>query len=287
MGTFTVSHRGEQYEVDADSQEAAQARVNNHFEEQNKNESSLTHVMRKVNEALGIPADAAVNPPGFTSAMVKGIPIAGNMVQESKNLTDLEQNHPILNKAANAIGGGAAMLAPAAKVGQMAAKVAPWLLGEIGGQSALGVGTNIADKVAEKGTNTSAQDLQNSALMGVLQGVAGPALGKVISPTLLHPSAKAPQNLAHLSEQELENLFRKGAAKESMQAILGHPLVTGAAGYAASHLTGMHPGIGMLAGAVGPTVAKKWMANELMHNPTNKSILDALVQGQGTQLQRE
>lgn len=287
MGTFTVSHRGEQYEVDADDQASAEAKLNGHFAEQNKNESSLTHVMRRVNEALGIKEDAAVNPPGFTSAMVKGVPVLGNMVPESKNLTDLEQNHPVLNKTANVLGGGMAMLAPATKAAQLGAKIAPGLLGEVGAQSTLGVGTNLADKVAEKGTATSMQDLQSAALIGAGQGAAGPLLGKAISPTLFHSSAKPAEALAHLPEKALEDIFKKGAAKDAVHAILSHPMVTGAAGLASSHLTGVHPITSAAIGLMAPAAVKKWGSNELMHNAKNKAILDALVQGQGTQYQRE
>lgn len=292
MGTFTISHRGTDYEVDADDQTSAQKKLDDHFAVKNKDEDALTKVFRTINEKLGIRSDAAVNPPALSSAVTKGILVLGQMVPQTPNLTDLEQNHPYVNKAANIAGGVGSMLGPAAAVSKLVAGVAPGVMAEAGAQGVLGAGVNVGDKVAEKGTDTTSKDIRNATILGVLGGAAGPLVGRLSSRNF-NSARHTDEQLAKLSEEKLHQLMTpafakdlaKGSGKEAVSAIMDHPLTQAAAGaFGASHI-GMDPMLGALLGGVAkPALGgvthglSSATANSLFHNPTNQAILNALIQ---------
>lgn len=294
MGTFTVKHRGEEYEVDAPDEASAQQKLNDHLGKQQESESTLTKVMRNINEKLGIRSDAAVNPPGLSSAFVKGAPIIGNMVPQTANLTDLEQNHPWMNKAANIAGGAAILGGPTVAASKLAAaKIGPGMVPEMAAQTGLGLGVNTADKIAEKGINTTPKDLKNSAMMSVLQGVAGPLAGKAISPTFNSNRYTIDQLAAKFSEKELErNLTHstaKEATKEAVKAALEHPVTGAALGALGGHLAMGNPLLGAGIGlAAKPVVqgASHVMSNKFMHDPSHQAILNILAQQQSMQTNR-
>lgn len=214
-------------------------------------------------------------------ALAKGIPVAGQFLPEP----NLAQSDPATNTGLNIAGGVMAMGKPSAAVSsKLASAGLPGILPEMAGQSALGVGTNVADKVAQKGFDVTKDDIKNSGIAGIMQGIAGPLLGKAISPGF-NSNRYTVEQLAKLSEEELHKVLGRNATKDTVSAILNHPLATGVTGAALSMMTGAaHPAIGALVGAAAPSTIRgvhKVMSNKLMHDVDTQAILNALSHGVG------
>lgn len=128
--------------------------------------------------------------------MTKGVPVVGATVDKTRvgpQVQEFEKNHPIAATGLKTAGGIAA-------VAPLMAAAAPALGTGFGanalGQSAMFSGLNVADTVAKKGSDTSANDLLWAIGTGTAGGVAGAGLGKLITPNNLTkpalPEAPAP-----------------------------------------------------------------------------------------------
>lgn len=269
MAKFEIyGNDGKKYEIESESMDSAMDVLDKHLG---------TDKELKNTEQFG---RLAVSPQRLM-ALSKGIPGVGQFIPEP----DLAKSDPLTNKGLNLTGNIMAMGAPTAAVSSgLARSGLPGLIPEMAGQAALGFGADIGDKVAQKGFDTSREDVKDAGINGILQGVAGPLLGKAFSPSF-NSNRYTAEQLAHLPESHLETMLRPSAAREAARAVIEHPLVTGGAGAVASFMTGgMHPVLGGILGAAGPTIARHYASNKAFHNPSTQDILNALMQTSGAQV---
>lgn len=125
-------------------------------------------------------ASDLASPSGFTTSMVKGVPVLGKLVPENERQAEFERRNPVISTAAEMIGGTAATLPFA---GAMALKTGTQFLPLASGQAAVGGLTSMADVAAEKGLDTTNKDIITALLYGGASGTIGPMAGKIISPT--------------------------------------------------------------------------------------------------------
>jgi len=216
-------------------------------------------------------------------AFAKGIPGLGNFIPKPS----FADESPMTYEGLKMAGTAGSMGAPSAAISKgLAARGMPGLIPEIAGQSGLGIGTNVVDKLTEKGFDTSKQDMKDSIIWGLLQGTAGPVAGKVLSPTF-NPHRYTAEKLASkaATDAEVEALFKPNRGKEAVNAIMNHPVSTGLGGAALSMMTGVgHPMVGAAVGATLPSLVKgagNLMANKVFHNPDTQAILNLLAQAGG------
>lgn len=221
-------------------------------------------------------------------ALSRGVPGLSGLIPEP----NLAKSDPLINGGLNATGTAMSMGAPSMGVSKyLASKGMPGLLPEIAGQSALGIGANSLDKIGEKGTNVSREDMRKSIIWGLLQGAGGPLAGKVMSPTF-NVHRYTPEKLAAkaATDAEVEALFHPSRGKEAVNAVMNHPLATGLGGAALSTMTGIgHPLVGAAIGATVPQVIKglgNIASNKVFHNPDTQAILNLLMQSGGLQTAR-
>lgn len=121
-------------------------------------------------------------PPVIPSMMeaAKGIPVAGHHMPQTEAMTELETNNPGKAAFQRFTGGAAASTVPFG----LAAKGTEGLglLAETMGQGGMGAGLGVADKVSEKGTDVTKEELQSEAERGGFFGSLGGPLAKLLSP---------------------------------------------------------------------------------------------------------
>lgn len=235
---------------------------------------------------LGKPEDSPM--PGTVAREIgKGIPGIGHFIPQNSEMASMEKNWPIATGLARGTGAVGSMIAPSIGVSSGLVKAGfPGLLPEIAGQATLGAGTSAVDKLAQKGTNVSSDEIIEALKHGGAWGAAGPIAGKMISPAF-NSNRYTNEQLAKFPEEHLEKMLRPTAAKETARAILEHPITTAAGGAGLAAISGVHPGLGAAAGFAAPYAVKGAHAlasNKMMHNPDTQAILNILMQAQGQQL---
>lgn len=131
----------------------------------NKRRSSNKELVKRAGIAGGIQSAA------------EGIPVLGQFLKKlsPQAVQDLQAESP--NQTAATRFGGTV-------VGSMpVAMAAP---GVVSGAAAFG-GLGMADKLAEKGRETTPEELRNAGLLGAIGGASGPVFSKIISPNALPP----------------------------------------------------------------------------------------------------
>lgn len=205
--------------------------------------------------------------PGWVGVMAKGIPVAGKYVSDTPAIRSIEENYPKTATGLKIAGGIGSMIAPAGGMSKAASLIGPGRIIEGIAQGGLGATTNVADKLAETGLSS---DIQNDAILGFLGGASGPAIGKVISPIkdIKRVAAKAPEQLQHYSEKELEKIFSKKAAsaarqeslskvKQAAAKLIENPMLTAIGSGAIAQLSGHSSPLAIAAlGALAPAGIK-------------------------------
>jgi hypothetical protein len=229
--------------------------------------------------------------PGWTTHVAKGIPIAGNYVEDTPNSKALEENHPWVAKGLEIGGNAASMVAPAGAVSKGAAAIAPGRTLEAILQTILGGGTAAANTATKEGSTSD--DVKTSALLGGAGGAMSPVIGKIFSPTM-DKARYTPEHLSKYSYAELEKMFGKGARDETKKMIkdkISDSSLMSVGGGVLSYLMGGGP----LAGAAGGYVGSKFsepisnilahlVSNRTFHNKGGQAILNAAGETTGAQL---
>lgn len=236
-------------------------------------------------------------------SLVKGIPIAGNFVPQTEELTKFEEESPIKAGALRTTGAVGSMLPMAAGVaGQIVNKAIPQAVGQgmLGGTLGF-TDTAVANKVNEEQSNPD-----TAFILGALGGGGGSLLGKAITPKTppkfsMYRTGNRPTNEPNLTKadrefrshmgdpkversmQMLEEALKKGVksstntpAPQTAENITNALLRAGVGG-AISHASGMGPIPGIIIGATYPKIpgwsrkiTNKWYNNKVMNRPYPK-----------------
>lgn len=239
------------------------------------------------NPPKSFPRAAAERTAGFVNEMGKGIPVAGNYIPRSQYAKDLVKDYPKTAMGAR-LAGGVASTAPLMAM-TMGGAGTPLAMNMIR-QGLTGGAINVADKVAEKGTDTSMSDLAWSGGLGTMGGAAGPLIGKFISPASVRapheiaasenairdsvmnglrsaygviPRDASPERQARMAhqalgiaiedfERRLANVPRTTPPSERVLDTLMNGISGGAMGYGLGHIAGQEPiTAGMMGGLLG------------------------------------
>lgn len=125
------------------------------------------------------PEERRMYPSTIAKMMGKGVPVLRNYVPQDDRMTAMEEDRPITAGATKVIGGAAATLPLVAATGGL---TGPALLPAMAGQVTLGAGLNAADTLAEKGGETTGEDLAWAGAKGAGFGATGPLASKILSP---------------------------------------------------------------------------------------------------------
>lgn len=267
-----------------------------------KTDKILTSIFGPINKAMrSLPLGLDTMEKEINPSLVKGIPVAGQMVPQTEELTQFEENNPGVSTAFRATGAIGSTLPMAAGV---AARSAAGVLPQAFNQGMLGTTLGVGDTIAAKGTELEKGDIEGAAGAGFAGGMGGSLLGRMITPTV--PSravlgkvgglGKREPNLsradrefmAHRADPSVERsrqMLEAAMKKQPAAPVSPTPRKTGAEqftsgllragiGGALSHTMGMGPIPGMAIGAVSPFVpgmaekgAKAWYRNQLLNNP--------------------
>lgn len=121
--------------------------------------------------------------PAALMSVAKGVPVLGNLLNNilpapMREIQDeIESEHPIQSGALRTGGAVASTLPLAVATGGMSVPA------QMGINAPTMAALGVADKFAEKGKDTTYDDVKHSAIINFLMGLAGPALSKVLSPT--------------------------------------------------------------------------------------------------------
>lgn len=219
MGKWVYTHDGYKYNIEADDETSADekfhsalkefnnnkaAEVKGSNEEQNKVwddklkeattpwgkvDAGMNAVFGRANRALeeSVPglkaAKEYVNP-----SLMKGVTVAKHYVPQTEALTKFENENPGTAKALNIAGGATAMLPLAAGAASVSGA---GFIPQLAGQLAVNAPTNIADKMAEKGTTNldisdASHAMRNSVLESLLPASATKLFGQAAR--IEHPS---------------------------------------------------------------------------------------------------
>lgn len=267
-----------------------------------KADEMLTKVFKPVNQFMrSLPLGLDPMEKKIMPSVMKGVPIVGQMVPQTDELTEFEENNPNWSmglKATGAIGSTVPMAAG------VAARSAAGLIPQAFNQGMLGGTLGIGDLLAAKGTNVEEGDVESAMGTGFGGGASGSMLGRLITPTVpsravlgkVGQRGKPEPNLskqdiefrAHRSDpgversrQMLDAVLKKQPAapinpspkKTAAEQVTSALLRTGIGG-ALSHTMGMGPIPGMVVGAASPFIpgaaekgAKAWYRNQLLNNP--------------------
>lgn len=267
-----------------------------------KTDKMLTSIFGPINKAMrSLPLGLDTMEKEWMPSFVKGVPIAGQMVPQTKELTEFEENSPGTSTALRGIGGIASTLPMVAGV---AARSAAGVLPQAFNQGMLGATLGVGDTIASKGTELEQGDIESGAGMGFAGGMGGSLLGRMITPTVPSRAVlgkvgglrKKEPNLsradrefmAHRADPSVERsrqMLEAAMKKQPAAPISPTPRKTGAEqftsgllragiGGALSHTMGMGPIPGMAIGAVSPFIpgaaekgAKAWYRNQLLNKP--------------------
>lgn len=258
----------------------------------------INKLMRKL--PLGLDTmEKKINP-----SLIKGIPIAGNFVPQTEELTKFEEESPTKAMLLRGVGGVGATLPMAAGVaGNIVNKAIPQAMG----QGMLGGTLGFTDAVANNKLNEEQVNPDTSFILGALGGAGGSLLGKAITPKTpsefsMYKVGNRPTNEPNLtradrefrshmgdpkverSMQMLEEALKKGVKKstntpapETAENLTNLVLRSGIGGVV-SHASGLGPIPGIVIGATYPKIpgwsrkiTNKWYNNRLMNKPYPKN----------------
>ena len=257
----------------------------------------INKFMRKL--PLGLDTmEKKINP-----SLVKGIPIAGNFVPQTEELSKFEENNPIGSGALRVAGGVGSMLPMAAGVaGNIANKAIPQAMG----QGMLGGTLGFTDTAVGNKVNEEQANPDTSFMLGALGGAGGSLLGKAITPKTpsefsMYKVGNRPTKEPNLSRadrefrshmgdpkveksmQMLEETLKKGIKKSTSTPApetaenITNALMRAGVGGVISHASGMGPIPGIVIGATYPKIpgwskkiTNKWYNNKLMNKPYPK-----------------
>lgn len=268
-----------------------------------KTDSMLTSIFGPVNRAMrSLPLGLDTMEKKINPSLVKGIPVAGQMVPQTEELTQFEENNPGTATALNLAGGVGATLPMSVGV---AANTSAKLLPQALNQGMLGATLSTGDTLAEKGLETTGDEFNKSAMSGFAGGSLGAALGRLITPSvpmnkrqiainrqskikpepnltardIHHRSHSGDPSVEQSTKMLMEALYKNkpvpqaGTSPEA-ERVMKALLMAGMGG-AISHGTGFGPVPGILIGGatpyVGPAAKKitdRWSKNQLMNKPT-------------------
>lgn len=205
MAKFEYEYNGYIYEIEADDEKSADAKFNKtiadyptpeNIEKTKKEQGENKKWKEEINKAQGpwqktnaymnaifgtanrqlnrIPGVEAMGKK-ISPSVVKGIPIAGRYVPQTKELTEFEQNHPYMSKGLQIAGGTAATLplfGGASKI--MGEGFGRQFMGQMGVSAPM----NVADTLARKGKDTSINDVSKDILWSAGTSVVPAALTK-------------------------------------------------------------------------------------------------------------
>jgi hypothetical protein len=258
-----------------------------------------------------------LNPSGFGTSAVKGIPVLGALAPDTEAQVKYEQEHPIASKMGELTGNIVSTLPLA---GGVAANSARGLIPQIFGQGMLGGTLRTGDTLARQGSE-AAEQIPSEFGKGFGWGSLGPILGKMITPGT-RPIPKGPDPTATSFESikeamranvpprmggemakntQLKDLLTKYYVQKHMdkvaqtedklhltrEAFKDSPWSAFGRGAAAAILPTSfhaHPAISGAAAATAmaaphlPYLGSRYIHNTLMNNPGTEAILNALMQ---------
>lgn len=266
--------------------------------------STLANIFKPINQFMrSMPLGLDIMEKNINPSLVKGIPIAGQFVPQTEELSQFEESSPVAATILRGAGGVASTLPMAAGVaGNISSKVLPQAFG----QGMLGGSLGWGDTVTSNLINEEKQDPDKSFILGALGGSGGSMLGRAITPNIpkqfsMYKTGKRGPNEPNLSKadrefrahmgdprveksmQMLEDALKKGVkaappkpAPETAEKITQALLRAGIGG-AISHASGLGPIPGIVIGAASPKIpqwsrqiSNKWHSNKLMNRPYPK-----------------
>jgi len=139
-------------------------------------EQKIKEVMNKWNLIRFTPGGETIRDAVFPS-IAKGIPVVGNFVPQTDELSSFEKEHPNWSKGLNAAGTIASILPLAAGA---AARSGAGFISQWAGQTSVAAPLNVADTLAKKGKETTDKDIKNSMIMGGASSLVPAAVTKLI-----------------------------------------------------------------------------------------------------------
>lgn len=266
--------------------------------------NTLNNIFGPVNRVMrSLPLGLDKMEKEINPSLVKGIPVAGQFVPQTEELTKFEQESPVSSTLLRATGGIGSTLPMAAGVaGQIAPKVLPQAIG----QGMLGGSLGWADTVAGNTINEERKDPDKSFILGALGGMGSSLFGRAITPNVpkefsMHRSGQRIGGEPNLSKADIEFRAHMGDPKveRSMQMLeealkknikaappksapesvdkATQALLRAGIGGAISHASGLGPIPGILIGAASPKIpqwsrqiSNSWYKNQLMNRPFPK-----------------